>query len=582
MVNVVINNVSSRIAGALHPDRQVAWGIGNELREKLGYYVPNYEYSPKYRAGTWDGMISLYNRREQSFPTGAIKHALDVLKENTISYKIIDERQKPEPNCSIVCDLSKHDRQLRPYQQEAVDSIRARGRGVVQVATGGGKTIISCKIMEVLGLLPVVFVVPSNTLMYQTCEEFEKYLTINGEPARVGKAGDGVCDINPDGINVVTWQTALGAFDLKYTPKGDKVEYDPYTGLKIRKSSKELASELETAEEALAESQKQASARHHKLLKADGSRSRAYISAISESTSKARGKRDQAKTALRDRLELIANKERVKDLFGRVNVFMVDEAHTAAVVIQTLGEQCPQAYYRIGMTATPWREDNQEIRIEGSFGRVCCDATPSRLIREGWLVPPKIFLIYIYHVEEAETYKEVYDKHVINCWQRNYRIKQAAEAFHKAGMPVMILVENKSHGDNLEAMIENAVFVPGDATWLESEDDDQRNYRREMLKKTGRNEQILIATQWANVGVDEPAIMVLILAGSGQSSVTTFQQVGRVLRPVGANAGQSAINGKPYAVVVDFYDEQADLRKHSYRRLRAYKLEEEFSITHIR
>ena len=67
-----------------------------------------------------------------------------------------------------------------------------------------------------LKVKPVVFIVPAIELLKQTQKEFEKYLRVDGEPVKVGMAGGGVCDINFEGINVITWQTALIAFDKKY------------------------------------------------------------------------------------------------------------------------------------------------------------------------------------------------------------------------------------------------------------------------------------------------------------------------------------------------------------------------------
>ena len=94
-----------------------------------------------------------------------------------------------------------------------------------------------------------------------------------------------------------------------------------------------------------------------------------------------------------------------------------------------------------------------------------------------------------------------------------------------------------------------------------------------MLNAVENNEIILIATQWANVGVDAPKISSLILAGSCQSSVTTYQQVGRVLRCVGKDINDSIKNGKPDAIIVDFYSDQKHLKSHSSLRKKVYKNE---------
>lgn len=139
--------------------------------------------------------------------------------------------------------------------------------------------------------------------------------------------------------------------------------------------------------------------------------------------------------------------------------------------------------------------------------------------------------------------------------------------------PTLILVERREHGAILESMIENSVFVPGGDKGEDDPTDEEKNYRRRMFNAVENNEIILIATQWANVGVDAPRISCLILAGSNQSSVTTYQQVGRVLRCVGKDIQDSIQNGKPDAIIVDFYSEQKNMKTQSNLRKKVYKNE---------
>jgi superfamily II DNA or RNA helicase len=129
------------------------------------------------------------------------------------------------------------------------------------------------------------------------------------------------------------------------------------------------------------------------------------------------------------------------------------------------------------------------------------------------------------------------------------------------------------HGHILEDIIENAVFVPGGDKGESDPSDEEKNYRRRMLNKVENNEIILIATQWANVGVDAPKITALILAGSSSSPITTYQQIGRVLRCIGMNAQQSTENGKPNAIIIDFKVNHKNLKTHSNLRARVYRNE---------
>ena len=715
MVRIVVDNAVSHIAGNFHIDYEVSKIVSEETRNALAYEVPGAEWSAKYKAAEWDGKISLYSKRDKSFPTGLLFRVKNILNNNHIEYVIESKRIKPPSDSKITTTFAQYNRELRPYQSDVVAAALERGRGVLSVATGGGKaldvdtpmltmnrgwltmgdiksgdvvfdndgqptdvlmahsilldepcyqlrfsdgsqivsnadhlwvvdsyyegdqltteaiynqmnegfvfsiprplhvlekktadiiqqrlgndlmidaeisrvyiesitpcasrpvrcitvnspkkmylagetlipthnTMISAELIARLNALPVVFIVPSKTLMYQTQKEFKKYLQIDGQPTHVGIAGDGTCDLNQNGINILTWQTALQAFDEKYTTKGDKVVYDEFTGLQIRKTKQQLIDDVQDA-------------------------TRALEQAVHNNTDikEAKAKLRKAKTRLQNREQQLHNKQQIKDLMRKTPVFIVDEAHTAAVVIQRLGEHAAMSYYRFGVTATAWREDNQEIRIEGTFGRILINISPSDLIRLGWLVRPHIFMVNIKHLESASDYNDAYQKHIVNCWERNYRIKQFTEEMLARGRKVLILVERIEHGEILEQMVYNSVFVPGSDDGSGNEDitEEIENYRLEMLAKCGRGELALIATQWANVGVDEPNIDTLILAGSNKSSVTTFQQVGRILRTA---------PGKNNAVVIDFNDEHDDLHNHSLKRKRAYALEKEFKVYRV-
>ena len=290
----------------------------------------------------------------------------------------------------------------------------------------------------------------------------------------------------------------------------------------------------------------------------------------------------KAKTAWDNRQDILFQKAQVREVLSQCQAFIVDEAHVASVVIEELGKYAKHAFYKLGLSGTPWRTDNQEIRIEGALGRKIIQVSASDLIERGYLVPPKIFICKVNEQHHANTYPEVYTTNIVNNWERNYRIKQFAEEFKLKGRPTLILVERREHGSILESMIEDAVFVPGGDKGEEDPTDEEKNYRRRMLNAVESNEIILIATQWANVGVDAPRISCLILAGSNQSSVTTYQQVGRVLRCVGKDIEESIKNGKPDAIILDFSSDQKNLKTHINMRKKVYKNERAWTLTELK
>lgn len=601
MVTIEVNNATSKLIGHLHQDPSVNAQLHEAVRQELSYEVPSAEWSQKYKQGQWDGKISLYNKRIATFPSGLVRRVRQLFEKLEVEYQIVDTREKPERNYPVTCDFEG--KNLRFYQENAATLAKKTQRGMLSLCTGAGKTMTSCQIFENLAVSPVVFIVPAIELLKQTQKEFERYLRLDGEKVRVGIAGGGLCNLNMEGINVITYQTALIAFDKKYIEKGNKVVDDP--NIDGPKSTAQLQKELDDADKKLKIAQNNANSkmaemyvRMENAVKLKEQETNLKVKKALASTALSLEKQisrelnafikneitiyKKAKTAWDNRQEILFQKSQVRNLISSCNAFIVDEAHVASVVIEELGKQAKNAYYRLGLSGTPWRMDNQEIRIEGTLGRKIIEVSASDLIELGFLVPPKIFVCNVSENNGGETYADIYSNNIVNNWERNYRIKQFAEGFKEAGRPTLILVERREHGDILEGMIEDAVFVPGGDKGVDDPTDEEKNYRRRMLNAVENNEIVLIATQWANVGVDAPKISTLILAGSNQSSVTTYQQVGRVLRCVGPNIEVSKQNNKPDAIIIDFMLEQKNLKSHCNMRKKVYRNERAWNLYQIK
>lgn len=598
MVSIVITNTRCKIVGELHPEKEHQYAFHNMLREKCGYMVPNAEWSPAYKNNVWDGIISLYDKKTQSFPTGLLSNVLKSLKSQGCEYRLVDNRIKPDANIKIYTTFSDYGRSLYDYQINAVERAMSVTRGILALATGAGKTMTACELISRMSVSPVLFIVPSRSLLKQTQKEFVKYLKVEEKSAHVGMLGDGVFDINPNGVNVITYQTALAAFNEKFSESKNKIEVDELVGEGTKKTLEQLRAEFSFAEKAynkakahasqhlsesslhMEETEKQISLANDKekkvLEKALSLLQKDFDKTFSNLIKNEITAYKKAKASLDTRLQSIENKRKIRELFSNAQAVIVDEAHLAAIVIEALANHADRAYYRFGLSATPWREDNQEIRLEGCMGKKLVEVSPTFLIDRGFLVPPRIFMIPIsYSEQEVVNYADSYTKHITKCWERNYRIKQFAEAFQEEGKPVMIIVDRIEHGNILEDMIKGSVFVPGSDKGEDDPDDEEQDYRKRMLDACERNEIILIGTQWLNTGIDAPAISVLVMAGSTQASATVLQTVGRVIR-------SHKESGKTEAVVIDFMDSDKHMRKHSLARKRVYESESGFDLRVIK
>jgi superfamily II DNA or RNA helicase len=170
------------------------------------------------------------------YPTGLYSVLDKILTECKYTFDIIDARNVP----SLKSSIPMHSKKLRDYQEEVVEKSIKAERGVIKIATGGGKTVIAAAIVSRLNL-KTLFVVYSVDLLEQTANEFEDMFHI-----KVGKIGGGHCDIKQ--INVCTVQTLHSAFDLKYTAIDDENMFKEKISKYVLERKEEIRKVVEEAE----------------------------------------------------------------------------------------------------------------------------------------------------------------------------------------------------------------------------------------------------------------------------------------------------------------------------------------------
>lgn len=573
MLTILRHNARCQIVGDFDTT-PLGYGLHDILRERLGYENPNAIYSEQYRKNLWDGISSVYKKGTQSFPSGVLSRCTALFDELNIQYEVQDHREQPVRISGLVNNQAKYNRQLRGYQKHAIKKALEAKQGVIAVSVGGGKTTIMADLLARSRSMPVVVVVPTKALLKQTKEALETYLELDGTPVAVGIVGDGVCNIVEDGINIVTWQSCLAAFDEKYVPSKDKVVNKKIDQAKSKtwKSNKVLKTEYEEAKLKLKKAER---ALEPKCIDMSYREKRSFLSQELKTLKSTYAK---ARSALKARIKIVERNKSIKELIHNAQTLYVDESHIAAVVLESIGAKAVNAYYRWGNSATPDRPDGQSLRVEGALGPVVVWISTSELIQRGYLVPPHIFITELKSSYPGADYHEEYKLNIVHHWERNSRIAQFANEFHSNNIPTLILVEELEHGRILESMIKNAVFVPGSdkaeksdvVDDLDNESEAHKEYRFKMLDACERNEIVLIATSWAYTGVDAPNLTALILASSMQSPVTTTQQVGRVLRKPGEH--------KTHAIVVDFMHAHDTFRDHAKERMKYYESEEAYVL----
>ncbi len=502
MITLRIGNNYTDIIGEL-PSSEY-----RKLERKLSFRPAGYQFSPAFNQWIidpktkkrirrfWDGWKKQCwrNKTRTYFTTGLLSIALESLKDDSVSYSIQDTRVAPSPDFPV--ELSGHF-VFRDYQKKIIDTACNRSRGIIQAATGSGKTVIASGIIEQLKVAPFIFFVTSRDLLTQAKNSIEMALLNNGSKMTVGQIGAGVVDIQD--VNVMTIQTAVRALGKKWD----------------------------------------------KQYKFDGE--------------------DQD-----DKTELARYREDIKDLIRSAKGSICDEVqHWRADTCQLVSKELKSAYYTFGMSATPYRDEGDDLLIMSCFGRKIGEITASQLIREGWLVRPDIKMIHVRDKKSKfKQIQSIYKEQVVENERYNAYVSNIANAYIKEGRLVLVLVQQIKHGQLLQDTIEGSIFLSG------SSPKKQREGRLNDL----RNKEIscIISTNIFDEGIDVRPLDTVILAGQGKSKVRAMQRVGRVLRPYEDESGK-----KEKATVIDFCIHQKYLEAHATAREKMYRTEPEFIVDDI-
>lgn len=258
--------------------------------------------------------------------------------------------------------------------------------------------------------------------------------------------------------------------------------------------------------------------------------------------------------------------EKILSALKAAKIHIFDEAHICATVTIRKIYKIIDIEKIIGMSGTFCRDDGADLLLEGIVGNVSHDVSASELIKRNILAKPFIKFKYVKgYAHFKDSYPTVYSNHIVNNEYRNNIIISEAEILLEKGYQILILFKTIAHGKILKKMFDKKKI---DCEFLTGTDKElvRDEVKQNML--SGKS-NLLVASQIFDIGIDIKTISALILAGSGKSFVKTKQRIGRCLRD-GKN--------KPFAAVVEFYDDVKYLKKHAQTRREIYETEPEFVV----
>ena len=525
IVQIAHNAVSVKLVNA---SREVKL----QVQSILSYKVEGAEHMSAFQSGGWDGRSSFLTFTDGSFPRGFV--ALVVHRLNKLGYKTqIVKNPYPAPLGDEFPIVDKFGEDPRyDYQREVYEKLLSHGQIIAQVATGGGKSRIAKLAVSRINR-PTLFLTTRGVLMYQMADGFQSL------GKKVAILGDGNIEVSNE-ITCGMVQTII-SWIQRTTYEG---ELDKIVTAITKKEEKEVSKLTANLKK-----------KKIPLLKIAGEvkKLNAQFEKERPSTEEVQAQAKQAFT------KQMARSAAMKKALEKFEFVILEEAHEASGnSYYDILRNCPNAHYRLALTATPFMKDSEEanMRLMASSGHVAIKISEQTLIERGILAKPYFKYIPMLHVAErlykSTPWQAAYEFGIVKNEKRNKHIVFECLRAKKYGLPGMILVLHTEHGKILHEMLAKygvrSEYIFGE---------DNQDERKSALNRLRDGDiDVLIGSTILDVGVDVPAVGLIVLAGAGKAEVAVRQRIGRGLR--------AKKNGPNAAFIVDFADDHNNHLKSHY------------------
>ena len=229
--------------------------------------------------------------------------------------------------------------------------------------------------------------------------------------------------------------------------------------------------------------------------------------------------------------------------------------HTPAKSTYSLALRC-NAVFRLGLSATPDREDHAEMKIFAAVGKIVYTSKAEKLVQKERIAEPEFLFLptsYPPGIHRGMPFHKVYTLAISANVDRNNRIIEIANKLLAEDHVVYIHVEEVAHGKTLAGRIPGAKFISG-VTGKKEREKTIGDFSSGGLK--------CLCSTLLGEGVDIPAITAIIMAGGRKTEAGCIQKIGRALR---------ITKTKRAAVIVDFMDKGVYISDHWQARYKAYK-----------
>lgn len=213
-----------------------------------------------------------------------------------------------------------------------------------------------------------------------------------------------------------------------------------------------------------------------------------------------------------------------------IQCFIMDECHHAAASsFICISDALPNAFYRVGLTSTHFRDDQADILIDAFSGRRLVDVCAKDLIAAGYLSKPIIHLIPFRQppIRGKGNYTSIYSKYIVNNTNRNNLVVDIVVNQAAKNKSVLVPVRYISHGKILLNLLKEKL---GDKVDFVDSTTSTKELTEALTKLQNKELLCLVSTSVLGEGTDVPSIDSVVMCSSVRSGVQALQNVGRALR----------------------------------------------------
>ncbi len=180
-------------------------GVESELTE----YVKGYMHMPAFKAGHWQGKVSLFKKQTRTFAYGLLLKVIRYTKKEWPELSYVVDQEVKSLFVGIPFDNFNDDLvfPVYDYQRKAIEVAVTRGKGICQLPTASGKSLVITHIIkhitENIGYNQALIIVPTLQLIDQFIGDMDEY---GIDISNIGRVNSNFKEFDKD-IVVSTWQS---------------------------------------------------------------------------------------------------------------------------------------------------------------------------------------------------------------------------------------------------------------------------------------------------------------------------------------------------------------------------------------